>query len=247
MKKDFFYRVFTCLLFCSQIQPVLAELTVVTEIAPPSQTFENNHIGGLATDLVREILNQAQLQANFQIYPWARSYKLALNNANTLIYSIGKTPERDQGFIWLLPVAKFELGFVKLAHRDDIMINSISDAKRYIVAAQRDDLATEYLELNGFDNQSHLIITTDISHSWKLLLSGKVDLIIDAKNALLGSAAKLSLPAQHIEYIYSIEELTTIGFLAANKQTDPAIISRLQQASEKVRSSALYQQKYFID
>ena len=247
MGKNFIHRVFAYLFFCSQMQPAFADLTVVTEIAPPSQTFENNHIGGLATDLVREILNRAQLQANFQIYPWARSYKLALNNANTLIYSIGKTPEREQAFIWLLPVAKFELGFVKLSHRDDILVNSVSDAKRYIVAVQRDDLATKYLELHGFDNQSHLIITTDISQSWKLLLSGKVDLIIDAKNALLGTSAKLSLPAQHIKYIYSIEELTTIGFLAANKLTDPAIISRLQQASEKVRSSELYQQKYFID
>lgn len=221
-----------------------AGLTVLTELSPPYQTIENNEVKGITTEIVQAIFKQAQLTPQFKLYPWARSYKLALNNPNSFIYSIGRTPEREDKFIWLVPVAKFKLGFVKLSSRTDIKINTLEDAKKWIIAAQRNDMATQYLERKGFNKANHLILTTDIQNSWQLLLGGKIDLVVDVKSAVPITAKSIQLPSNHLTYEYAIAELEIEGYLAANKNTSPAIITQVEAAIAVVLQSALYQKAY---
>mgnify|MGYP000905289697 CR=1 FL=1 len=232
-----------CFLLLLSIQANGA-LTVLTELSPPFQTIENDVIKGSTTEIVRAIFKQAQLDPQFKLYPWARTYKLAENNPNTFIYSIGRSPEREDKFIWLIPVVKFKLGFVKLSSRTDIEIKHLDDAKKWIIAAQRHDMATDYLEEHGFDKSNHLILTTDIQSSWQLLISGKVDLVIDVKHAVPMTSKLINLPANYLTYEYAIADLQIEGYLAANKNSNPDIINQVKAATAIISQTALYQKAY---
>ena len=213
-----------------------SELEIVTELSPPNQTIINNQVAGTSTAIVNAIVNEANIIANINLYPWARAYKMAYSRPDTLIYSIARTKERTAYFHWIGVVARFELGFVKLTQRSDISINHLAQAKKYRIAVQRHDLASQELTKMGFE----LIHTADIRNSYSLLLAKKVDLIIDDPNYLRAMEEHLAIKEGSVKFVFAIEELAVDGYLAANINTSEQYITRLKAAYTKISASSLY-------
>lgn len=213
-------------------------LTVVTELSPPNQTLINNQVTGYSTELVKMIISEAQLNASISMYPWARAYKMASHNSNTLIYSMARTTEREALFHWIGPVAQFKMGFVKLTQRSDINFNDTEQAKQYKIAVQRHDLATQVLVKRGFE----VLLTTDIQKSYQLLLARKVDMVVDDANYIAAMSEQLAINANTLTFVHAIEGLTVAGYLAANINTDEEAVKALQQAFLKVKDTEKYHQ-----
>ncbi|WP_234401367.1 substrate-binding periplasmic protein [Pseudoalteromonas sp. T1lg23B] len=214
----------------------LPHLTVVTELSPPNQTYDNGVVGGTSTDLVKRIVEQAHLKADYYLYPWARAFKVASERKNTLIYSMAKTPLREQNFHWIGPVAKFELGFVTNNYRQDVKVTSLEDAKKYRLAVQRGDIAAEQLEQYGFE----YVLTADIERSYQLLITNKVDLVLDDPRYIKPMADALNLPKDHFRFLFSVPNLSVRGYLAANIDTPAEVINKLRIAFEDVKRTESY-------
>ena len=213
-------------------------LTVVTELSPPNQMLINNQVTGYSTELVKMIISEAQLNASISMYPWARAYKMASHNSNTLIYSMARTTEREALFHWIGPVAQFKMGFVKLTERSDINFNDTEQAKQYKIAVQRHDLASQVLVKRGFE----VLLTTDIQKSYQLLLARKVDMVVDDANYIAAMSEQLAINANTLTFVHAIEGLTVAGYLAANINTDEEAVKALQQAFLKVKNTEKYHQ-----
>ena len=96
MKHLFF---FVLLSVCLQSHAGEHQLRVVSEHWPPFIVHYKNdtvqeEVKGVVTEHIREILALANLDYSLNIYPWARSYHLATNKPNVLIYSILKRATR---------------------------------------------------------------------------------------------------------------------------------------------------------
>lgn len=220
----------------------VGHVQVVTELSPPHQTLVAGQVDGYSTQLVKAILQQANVSASIEMYPWARAYKMALQRSDTLIYNMARTAEREPLFHWIGPVASYRLGFVKLSHRQDIQLNTLADARQHSIAVQRHDVAETFLKKNGFGQPDQLVLAADISESWQLLLHGKVDLIIDDPMALSAMASHFNIEPEYVEFAFAIEPLQQQTYLAANKAMPAQLINILQQAHKQVAESALYQQ-----
>ena len=227
------------LLLCISVHSTANQnLMVVTELAPPNQVLLNNQVTGYSTELVNMIILEAKLNAPINMYPWARAYKMAVNNSNTLIYSMARTTDRETLFHWIGPVAQFEMGFVKLSERSDINFDNTEQAKQYKIAVQRHDIAAQVLVKRGFE----VLLTTDIQKSYQLLLARKVDLVVDDANYLASISEQLAINSNALTFVHAIEGLTLAGYLAANINTDEDIIKALQQAFLKVKNTEKYRQ-----
>ncbi len=78
------------------------ELMVVTEPWPPYNTFSNDDTAdGAHALIVQRALALSGLQAQTGVYPWARAMALAQSRPNTLLFSLARTPERENKFIWI--------------------------------------------------------------------------------------------------------------------------------------------------
>ena len=233
-----FLRVYILILFFSW--PALCEptLTVVTELSPPNQTLINNQVSGESTELVKAIFAKANINPNIELYPWARAYNMALKRPNIFIYSMAKTPEREKHFHWIGEVATYQMGFVKLSSRTDINITSNEQAKDYKIAVQRNDLAAQRLTDRGYT----VVYTSDINKSYQLLMSGKVDLIIDDKNYLTAMADQLAQDESRFTFVHAIDFLSINGYLAANKHTNPRYIMALKAAFNEVSKTQRYKE-----
>lgn len=228
--------VYLLLLLFMPFSSAQSSVKVVTELSPPNQTRINDIVTGYSTDIVQLVLNKANLSAPIEIYPWARAYKMARTNSNTLIYSLARTKERESLFHWIGTVAHFKLGFVKLTKRHDIVISDLAQAKQYNVAVQRNDLAYNVLTKYGFS----VVLTSDIQKSYHLLLAQKVDLIIDDENYLNAMSEQLAINTDKISFVYAIDELAVAGYLAANINMDSAMVNKLKSAFEEVKITAQY-------
>tara|TARA_R110002167_G_scaffold27444_4_gene93285 strand:+ start:2097 stop:2816 length:720 start_codon:yes stop_codon:yes gene_type:complete len=205
-------------------------LQVVTELSPPEQTIIDGKAAGTATAKVQEILDKAELSASIEIFPWARAYKKAVTEPNTLIYSIAKSEQREPLFYWLTPVTEYKFGWVSLRDRSDIQINKPEDAKKYRIVVQRDDIAHIWLLGHGFVEDKHFITCSDIGCSWQLLLNRNVDLVIESPDFIASMLQQFNRPLDMAKFIAPIPELEITAYLAANKNIDPIILNKLKVA-----------------
>lgn len=215
-------------------------LRVVTELSPPHQTMKEGKVGGVSTQIVLATLQQARVESRIEVYPWARAFYIASSTPNVLIYNMARTPEREQEFHWIGPVANYRLGLVRLTERTDLQPNHIKDLGSAVIAVQRGDFATLYLQQQGMRIGKELQLSADILESWRLLMKGKVDYVIDDKAALALMERQLSQPEGSTRFVLAIPALEQWTYLAASKGTDPQVVKKLQQAHLQVQKSQLY-------
>lgn len=217
-----------------------APLRVVLELSPPHQTMVNGEVAGLTTALVKDMLKHAKLDARFEVYPWARAYKIAATTPNVLIYNMARTPEREGLFQWIGPVGAYRLGLVKLKKRHDIQLKTLDDARAFITAVQRDDYAADYMMQQGFVVGKTLQLEPDIAQSWRMLAKGKVDLLIDDPHSIDDMLLQHNLSRQDIEFVYFIKALEQQTWLAVNKNSDAALVAKLKAAHQQVAQTEAY-------
>lgn len=68
-------------------QSVLCEeLTILTENLPPLNYIENGILVGPSVEIVKQIQKRVGSQAQIQVYPWAKAYKMALEEKNVILF-----------------------------------------------------------------------------------------------------------------------------------------------------------------
>ena len=214
---------------------------VVTELSPPHQTIKDGKVDGISTQIVIATLKQAGLNSHIEVYPWARSYYIATSVPNVLIYNIARTPERENEFHWIGPVANYRLGLVRLTDRTDLTPNHIKDLGSAVIAVQRGDFSSLYLQQQGLRIGKELLLSADILESWRLLLKGKVDYVVDDEAAIALMEKQLLQPKGIARFVLAIPQLEQQTYLAASKGTDPELVKKLQQAHLEVQKTQLYQ------
>ena len=128
------------------------ELTILTENLPPLNYVENGVLVGPSVEVVREIQKRVGSQEPIQVYPWARAYKMALEDKNVVLFGMTYTKVREDKFKWVGPLAtKRDILVAKKG--SGIIINSLEDAKKVKrIGTLRDDTRERLLIKHGFTN-----------------------------------------------------------------------------------------------
>lgn len=216
-------------------------LRVVMEVSPPHQTLEQGKPGGLTTAVVQEMLAHARITPSIEVYPWARAFKIATTTPNVLIYNMARTKERENNFIWIGEVASYRFAFVKLAKREDVHVNQLSDAKNFVTGTQRDDFSADFLTSQGFTLGQHLTLQSDIEVTWSYLVSGKIDLLIEDPFAIEDMLAKYHLDRRDIEFLYYIPQLQQNTWIAVNKNSDPELVAKLKAGYDHAKQTPAFE------
>ncbi|WP_420411182.1 substrate-binding periplasmic protein [Roseibium sp.] len=228
------------LLLCLFARPVWAQdLTIVTEEFPPYNYLENGEIKGLSSDVVKAVLGQAGLNARFQFLPWARAYLTAQNRKNTLIFSIGRIPEREELFEWIGVIAPYNTSLYKLANRTDITVKELDDAKGYTIGVSVEDLIYQYLKSKKFTNLE--VVGQDVLNIRKLAL-GRLDLIAFDEASFQHRLVLEEMDPAQFEQVYRLEDISGSLYMALNKDSDPELIKALKQGLETIKETGIYGQ-----
>ncbi len=220
----------------SSISSAEEKITVVTESMPPYQQMVNGEVAGKATQIIKQILSCAQIKTDIQLLPWKRAYYSTLNNKNTLIYSIARTPERANKFIWIGTIFDTSVVLFKLKSRTDIVINNFEEIKKYRLGLLRSGFITDYFIRHGFIPGKDFTFYEEESSKIPMLKQGRFDLIDG--NPLIIRSSLTSNKMQHykLQPVYTLKRAQQL-YLAANINSDPVLINKIKTCMIKVMST----------
>lgn len=218
-------------------------LRVVTEQLPPLQVSQSDGtITGAMVDIVNLLLQKANIKCDIEMFPWARSYQMALSRENTLIFSMLRGEDREDKFIWVGKLFAINSYLVTLKNSGTFNIDSIEDAKQYSVGSIRQDLAESYLRKHGFTEDKNLYLSSDYHVLWQMLYSGRTDLAFTNNILWKYEIEDSQLDPTQIEINYQIPDIASDLYLAASIGTDEKIINQLRIGLAEIKSNGQYQQ-----
>ena len=150
-----------------------AELLILTEDLPPLNYLDNGKLVGPSVDIVREIQLRVGSTDQIHVYPWARAYRIALEQENVVLFGTTYTKNREKLFKWVGSLASKQ--DILIAKKDaPFEIHSLDDAKQAgTIGTLRDDTRHEYLVELGFTNLEP--VSDDKQNAQKLAM-GRLDL-----------------------------------------------------------------------
>ncbi len=219
MKKLF---ILVASVFLVSVQPVLsAELTILTENLPPLNYVENGVLVGPSVEIVKEIQKRVRSQEQIQVYPWARAYKIALEDENVILFGMTHTKVRQDKFKWVGPLAtKRDILVAKKG--SGIKINSLEDAKKVKrIGTLREDTRGRMLKRHGFTN---LEPVSDEQLNAKKLALGRIDLWAYKIPGLRTVCDLAGVDYTEFEEVYHLREMDLM--IAFSKKTSDSIVQK---------------------
>jgi len=207
---------------------VAQEVMVVTEYLAPFQIKNSDgSLGGFATEIVDRLFDITNDEPTVHVLPWARAYKMALNERNTLVYSLARTSQRDKKFEWVGKV-KAERFFVwGLRSKFAKPFDSLKQAKKFRVATSKSYNSAQFVEKNGFEN---IYYTTQDRQTIGMLFKGRVDILVSSELVLQKLAEKYGHDFSQLIKLANVVELNNELSIAFSHGSDPALVNRFRQA-----------------
>lgn len=95
-----------CLAWMALGQPALADdLAVYNENWPPISFNNGDKLDGMAVELVTALQKRVGSKASIQLVPWNRGYKALLEEPNVMLFTVGRSEEREKRMTLVGPIA----------------------------------------------------------------------------------------------------------------------------------------------
>ena len=213
-------------------------LIAVTEPWPPYNTFSNDDTADGAHALIlQRALALSGLEAQINVYPWARAMALAQSRPNTLLLSVARTPEREQQFIWIGKLSQTQ----DFLWRADTAANQSETSLQQImrccsICTVRKDVSEEALRQQDTEHRLQLVLTGSHHDCLRMLRNGSVAYMAGSPYRIQATLQQSSLPASFLHKTTAIAPPRKL-FLAASKGTPEATIRKLQHAMHQLQQS----------
>lgn len=229
---------FTALQPVSQDLPHInkTDIVIYTEISGMSEGLYNrqNPIGAYG-EIVVEIQKRIGDNTDIQILPLARAYSYCLTNANTILFPMNRTPEREDLFLWVGPL--FEIRYSLYAKRgSNIKITSLDAAKQFkAIGTVQGDTREDFLKEHGFTNLEN---THDNELNIRKLFADRVQLITGSSTGIVKQMERAGYALDQIEEVYTLFKGAL--YIAFSKNTDINIYKKWEKAFKDMLNDGTY-------
>jgi polar amino acid transport system substrate-binding protein len=215
----------------------IAEQLVVTEILPPYQFYqESNVLSGFSVEVMEEIFKITGDNIDLQILPWARAYRTALNQPNTLVFSLSRTLSRENSFIWGGKLMKEDIYAWGLKEKFNISITDIQQLRKYKIAVTNSSSTAQYFQQHEYP---YIYVLGSPEQSLQMLYLNRVDIITGTKNTLKARASKLNLDIGNLKVIMPISVVNHDLYFAFSLNSDEKIVSKYMDAYHQIKNSGI--------
>ena len=208
------------------------DLQAYTEEWPPYNYLVGNEVKGISTDILRASCQIIKIQCAIQLVPWLRAYKTAAQTPNTLIYSIARTPQREQEFIWIGPILPRTTWIYGKAGME-MSVRHIKDLAKEKIGVIRGEASQDELLAAGVPQSSLLVLNsnTDVMRMMKL---GKINVVVNTEIGMALNLKNIGLPADAVVKLMKLSDGGSLYF-GLNLGSDPALITQLQASIDKLK------------
>jgi polar amino acid transport system substrate-binding protein len=220
------------------VNPVMSQqLTILTENLPPLNYVENGVLVGPSVETVREIQRRVGSNEEIQVYPWARAYKMSLEQENVVLFGMTHTEERHDQFKWIGPLAT-KRDILVARKGSGVKIDSLEDAKKVkSIGTLRDDTRERLLKSLGFTN---LEPVSDEQLNAKKLVLGRIDLWTYKIPGLRTVCELAGVDYKEVEEVYHLREINVD--IAFSKKTLDSIVEKWRTAFDEMLADGTIRQ-----
>ncbi|BBH11417.1 transporter substrate-binding domain-containing protein [Chromobacterium haemolyticum] len=205
---------------CVMAESASPRLRLLTEDYPPFNiALEEGKIGGLSTDILRELFQRAGIPYSMELLPWLRAYAIAQQESNSCVYSTSRTASREGQFKWVGPLVSNSWSLFAGPH-SPTGVATLEDARGYTIGSYKGSGTSQYLADLGF--KLELARADDLNA--KKLVAGHIDFWASGEfsGAYIASANRLP-----IRLLFSFN--TVQMYLACNLGVDERIVQKLNK------------------
>ena len=215
----------------------ISKFRIVTSEEPPTNYFSKEGVFiGTTFDIIVELKKRLNLDVEVEVMPWARSYTIAKNMSNIVIFTAGRTEERVvHGFHFIGPVMtrKHILWANSEKHYE---ITSTVDIKRkgLRLGAMRGDWREKYFVDRG-------IVVDSVTHhkqTFKKLINGRIDLWVLSDIGAPLTVKKIGASMEDIEvsYVFKIAP----SYIMLSKDMPEAVVKNWKRAYADIQKTDFF-------
>ncbi len=213
------------------VESPLCAIQILTENSPPYQYLEKGKIKGPSVVMVKNILTCAEIKTPITMLPWKRAYKTSLIEKDTLLFSLARTQQREDAFIWITPTFASTAYLYKLKSRSDIKIESSKDLNGLSIGLFADDYKDKILRDLPNYKQFRIQYINNRHSQILMLINGRVDLTANDPETFHLLIQQYNLKDEDFEQLMPVGP-PLILYLAINKNSDKQLISRLKNCAK---------------
>lgn len=208
------------------------QLDVLTDLYPPySYKDDSGAVTGISVDKVRNLLDSLGVRYQIIVMPWSRALQRVQTTPNSLIFSLNRTPDRENQFEWLIPLNRVEYHLIGLPREDaNAFSRESAIATGGKVLCEAASSPCQMLADYGF-HRSAILPIADKSPSdlVRLLLRGRADYLISDPVVLMWHAERTS--PDIALHSYDLVGQGVTDYLAAGKLLPRNLVQRIQRAT----------------
>jgi polar amino acid transport system substrate-binding protein len=212
------------------------DLTYLTEQYPPFNFQENGSLQGISIDLLEKVWERMGVDLNrsvIKLMPWTECYQRTLNEKNTVLFAIARSPQREELFKWAGPIGPYRTVLLTKKERN-ISIVSSEDLNSYKIGAIKDDNAIQMLLDRGV-NRENLHLETTSAPIVEMLENGSIDAWAHGDIAGMWLIQQSGVNASDYVSAYVLGE--TDAYYAFEKETPDSLVQAFQQAIDYIKSN----------
>ncbi|PID29668.1 MAG: hypothetical protein CSB55_01520 [Candidatus Cloacimonadota bacterium] len=222
------------LLFATAVFSVSAgNISFYCDEYPPFNYSESRYVAGVAVDWLEgifEIIDEDYKIDDIELVPWNRGYNLILDKPNTCMFSVTKTKEREDKFLWVGPIAETTIVLISKKNRE-VDIKKDGDYKKYRISAIKNDISEIALLEKGIKAEN-IDYSSNHEESLFKLQKGRIDFCACEKSV---ASFELFNNGNLSDYICADTIKTGEIYFAFNKQTPKSAVKKFQDALDKLK------------
>ena len=242
MKKGFLFYSALLLLPFAQVFALDTTFRVVTENIPLTKASSNSPASGEATDYVRRLLAEANIE-DFELVfqPWRRAYREANHTPNTLIYPLARTEERESQFQWIIKLLPANYYLFRLAQREDLSLDNVEEAKHARIGVVNYSVYHEHLLKLGFSN---IQVVNSSTQNIKKLMLGRIDYFVTSDSGIFPLCKRTGIDCNSLAPAALLDGASSGLYLAAAQNSDLQSLNSLKSAHFRLQVSGEYRRKF---
>ncbi|AUN95957.1 substrate-binding periplasmic protein [Pseudazoarcus pumilus] len=210
----------------------LQDFRWLTEEYAPYNYTEDGALKGIAVDILVAMWDRLGIErevSDIQVLPWARGYRMAQERPGHCLFSTTVTDSRRELFAFVEPIVDTRVAIV--APRGALEVDSPTALRDVPVGVVREDIGELLLQEAGVDKR---LSRTDSARSLvRMLDAGRFAAISYSLDTVWWNMKAAGIDTAKYENVLTLTE-SVLGF-ACHKDTDPALLARLQGALDALR------------
>ncbi|MCF4152250.1 transporter substrate-binding domain-containing protein [Dethiosulfovibrio sp. F2B] len=239
LKKFVLSILFVCLAAGSVFAVGVDDIRFMTEELPPYNMKGDDGVAtGIAVDVLAEIFKRegsSKTAKDVEVLPWARGYKEVQSTQNTCLFSMTYTDERKPMFKWVGPLAASRTAVIALKSKG-IKVGSEADLADLSAGVIKEDIGDILARKVGM---TKVDIAANNLQNVKKLNSGRVDVWVYEESVAQWQLKDMGFDPADYETVFALSESHL--YYAFHKDTDQALIDRLQKALDEMKADGSYQ------